>query len=227
MDHEQHSSEQRTSSQRRQRIADLMEAMAQDRRSALWAFIEEFGPAVAAGLRSELNRCGCRTVSRDDLDGMVQDVAIEIYGLARSWRPDGGAMPWVWAGARVREAVRAYLGPGRDELDDTASGETRPGPTTEPALAFVLRDLAQRDSVCALLDEALPLVASGRDRAVFLECAVQRALGDRSPAATVAGSLGIRADSVRQQTRRVRQRLRALADADDRFAPLAGLALVA
>lgn len=213
--------------ERRRRVAELMAGMAREDRGALWDFITECGPAIAAALRVELARCGCRDVARDDLDGLVQDVAIEIAGLAGAWRPDGGALPWVWASARVRGAVRSHLGPGRDELDDTVADDVRSGPTSEPPLAQVLLGLAANDTVCALLHEALPRVASHRDRAVFLECAVQRALGDRSPAVTVAGSLGMRPDAVRQQTRRIRLRLQELADTEDRFAPLAGLALVA
>jgi hypothetical protein len=70
-------------------------------------------------------------------------------------------------------------------------------------------------------------VASERDQVIFFETAVQSALGDRSPAATVAGLMGIRPEAVRQQARRVRLRVQRLAADEPRFAVLADLSVVA
>jgi hypothetical protein len=53
------------------------------------------------------------------------------------------------------------------------------------------------------------------------------ALGDPSPAVTVGALYGMKPASVRQQSRRTRLRLRALAETEPRFGPLAELAVVA
>ena len=78
-----------------------------------------------------------------------------------------------------------------------------------------------------LLQEALGTVATARDRELFLELRIQELLGDRSPAVTVGALLGLNPEAVRQQHRRVRLRLRLLAESDARFAELAVLPLVA
>jgi hypothetical protein len=79
----------------------------------------------------------------------------------------------------------------------------------------------------ALVWEALLTVASARDRALFLEVLVQTSLGDRAAAATVADLVGMKPDAVRQQSSRIRRRLRDLAAANPRYADLADLAIVA
>jgi hypothetical protein len=52
-------------------------------------------------------------------------------------------------------------------------------------------------------------------------------MGDPSPAITIAAERGMQAAAVRQVVSRTRRRLHDLATVDERFAPLAELALAA
>ena len=81
--------------------------------------------------------------------------------------------------------------------------------------------------ISRLVHDALRRVGSARDAQILLEVRLQATSGDPSPAVTVGAEHGMRPDAVRQVTRRMRARLRDLADADERFEALAGLALVA
>jgi hypothetical protein len=79
-----------------------------------------------------------------------------------------------------------------------------------------------------LLAEALDRTrVSQRDRELWLEYAFEKHSGNVSPAATVAPGFGMNEASVRQAARRARQRVQHLVASDERFAPLADLALLA
>ena len=90
----------------------------------------------------------------------------------------------------------------------------------------MLAALAGARDDCRLLVEALDRLPA-RSRAILLELRLQACLGDPSPSHTVADDHGLRPDHVRQLAKRARERLRALAAADPRFAVLADMALVA
>ena len=143
---------------------------------------------------------------------------------------DGGACPGSGRAAH-RQLVDRTLGQHADPLDVDRLDEVLPplptGPSgAEPEVLDLLRTVAGWRAECALLADALGSVATERDRRVFLEVGLQASLGDRSPAVTVGALLGMQPDAVRQQHRRVRQRLQRLAASEARFAPLADLALV-
>jgi hypothetical protein len=213
-------------------LAGLMGQMAAGDPSGAFTLYEEFGATISMALRGHLARSGVRAVAHDDLDGLVIEACLELYGCAAAWDPTGGALPWVWAERRLAGIVRSFVGQHADELDaERVAGagalvEHR-GPAAEADTLTVLDRLAGREPVCHLLREALGTVGSERDRAILLEIGVQAGLGDRSPAVTVASMFGMRPDAVRQVVRRMRIRLRRLASDDDRYAPLTELALLA
>jgi len=216
----------------RARLEELMARLADGDQAAVIALYVEFATPISAALRSHLRAVGCDGIGRADLDGLVLDACFALADCARAWRPDGGALPWVWAARRLRVLASAHVGqygetfdPDRHEPD----GASPPAPAGDDAdsQVEVLDRLASAHPLCRLLREALAQVGSARDGEIFLELQVQRLAGDRSPAVTVGRQFGLRPAAVRQVRRRTRARLRSLADIDDRFAPLAALDLVA
>lgn len=208
-----------------------MAAMAAGDRAAVFTLAAEFGGQIAAVLRRHLRDFGVDTVPADDLGGLVTDACLELRACASSWRPDGGALPWTWAERRLRVLVSGFVSVHADRIDGD-----RPEPVAEAVVVAsrpegdeveVLTELARQRPECALLLEALEQVASPRNRVIVLSVKAQAAAGDPSPAVTVAREHGLQPDAVRQVVKRVLDRLRALAAADDRFAPLAELALLA
>lgn len=209
-------------------LVEIMAGLAVGDGGALHWFLEAHRGAlvrtvrtIAAGRRARL--------SAEAVDELVVEAALAVQAVAGAWRP-GGAPPWVWARHRIAAAVDRYLGCWADELDHEhldQEAAAPPGPGAEEATDRCLARLAAVDPEVALLSAGLALVASPRDRLVFLEVGIQTALGDPSPAVTVGALYGMKPASVRQQSRRTRLRLRALAESDPRFGPLVELAVVA
>jgi hypothetical protein len=216
--------------ERNQRLRDVMAALAEGDRSATFDLYAEFGGPIRAWVRRLLRRLGVDVVGAAELDGLVIDACLELQGCAGSWDPEGGALPWVWAEKRLLGVVSRWVGQHADSLDEREEVVARivssvPGRSTEPGAVELLARLD--DPTCALLREALEVVASVRDREIVLEVGLQRSLGDGSPAVTIGPSVGLRPDAVRQVLRRVRRRLHELAEAEPRYAVLADLALLA
>lgn len=222
------------------RLADLMGRMAEGDDEAIFALYEEYGARLAAVMRRHLAAVGVQGATRDDVDGLVIDACLDLASCAGAWRPDGGALPWTWAGNRLRGLAARFAGVHADELDDAAleraavdhravpGGRAGSAAGVDEGTAFeVLRQVGRSHAMAALLLDALALVASPRDQAVLLELRLQTDLGDPSPSHTVGAALGARPDAVRQVGTRLRRRLRDLAATDERFAPLADLPLVA
>jgi hypothetical protein len=219
-----------------ERVATIMAAMREGDRAAPFALYSEFGAAIAASVRRELGRRGVRAAPRGEVDGMVMDVCLELLRLSAAWQPQGGALPWVWARHRVANIVDAWVGQHASPLEPhtvmrRAATDVVPSEATSSVDADVvdmLDRLASHHPMCGLLRDAL--TESGttdRDQRLLLEVGLQRSLGDRAPAATVAAQFGLRADAVRQQVKRVRDRVRRLAAHEPRYAPLADLGLLA
>ena len=104
-------------------------------------------------------------------------------------------------------------------------------PTTRPT-SFGDDDVApldaRREPVCRLLREAFDdAQVSERDRKLLLETQLQASLGDPSPATTVGMLFDMQPPAVRQAVKRTKDRLRRIAEAESRYAPLADLALLA
>lgn len=222
------------------RIAALMHRMASGDESAAFVLYGEFGALLAAVMRRHLGAVGVLHATRAELDGLVIDACLELAACASAWRPDGGALPWTWAGRRLRSLAASYAGIHADELDaetldhhcleddslDRQAAVPVPG-GVEPSAFEALVALAEGHPLAALLLDALARVGSPRDQAIVLELTLQADLGDPSPSHTVGAELEVTPDAVRQVGSRMRRRLRELATTEARFAPLAELPLVA
>lgn len=211
-------------------LAEVMSRLAAGDAAAVLTLREAFRDDLAGAVRRVARRRRAR-LDADTVDELVTDVVLELARLAPSWKP-GGAPPWVWAHHRVAAVVDRHVGQWTRPFDDAEHrchdrSAVPAAPSTEPDVLVVLDGLAGWCPAAALLQEAVERVASPRDRELFFEHAVQAALGDRSPATTVARSMGLEPEAVRQQAHRVRERVRRLAAAEPRFAALAELAVVA
>ncbi len=219
----------------RARVAALMARMAAGDRAAVFDLYEEFGARLAAVMRAHLAAVGVRGAPREEVDGLVMDACLELLACSGAWRPEGGALPWTWAAARLRGLAARWVGIHADDLDeavvDDGGAAAVSGPVAwsgDEGSAFdLLREAGRHHALAALLLDGLGRVGSPRDQAIVLELRLQADLGDPSPSHTVAAGLGASPDAVRQVSGRMRRRLRQLADADERYAPLADLPLVA
>lgn len=213
-----------------ERLVVLMARMARGDRAALFSLAHEFGAPIVATVRAHLREVGVHHIERPELDGLAIDACEELWHCAAAWRPDGGALPWVWARHRIRAVVTRHVGQHADALDEAALAAVPAAVVaagTEPEDLTVLRRLARSRPECELLLEALEAVTTPRNQAILLAVTVQETLGDPAPAATVGRQFGMQAAAVRQVKHRTLERLRHLAERDERFAPLAGLDLLA
>jgi hypothetical protein len=209
-------------------LARIMTALAVGDGAAVQWLIEAHGAELVRTVRVIAADRKAR-LGADAVDELVLEAVLAIQAVAGAWRADG-APPWVWARARIRAAVDRHLGLWADELDHERHAELEAAPAppgSEDPVDVTLARLARQHGEVALLQEGLELVASPRDRLVFVELEIQVAMGDPSPAVTVGALYGMKPASVRQQSRRTRLRLRALAETQPRFGPLADLAVVA
>ena len=215
----------------RERLVDLMAAMAAGEPSATFDLSREFSGPLAAVVRVELRRRGVHRVDEDELGGLVLDVCLVLTEVAGAWDPTG-ALPWHWARHRVRAVVDAWVGQFADRWDPDrhAPGALDAGNAwsgREPSMLEVLDGLAGQHPAIALLAEALAEIGSPRDRELLLAYVVQQQAGDPSPSITLGVLTGRSPDAVRQAVARVRRRLRHLVATDPRYAVLDGLPLVA
>lgn len=210
------------------RMTALMQRMAAHETAAIFEFEGDFGAELRRVVASDLRRYGAQP-SRASLDALVVDACVVIYDVAGGWRGDGGAPPWVWARARIRAMVASWVGIHTAQLDDERVTFPEPpiAPVDDNDDIEVLRQLAAKDLRVAVLQDALDAVATHRGSRILIELSVQRSLGDPSPAHTVARRVGMKPDAVRQSAKRTRDRLRALASANEAFADLQDLALLA
>lgn len=208
-------------------LASIMERLAKGDPAALFSLVEEHRGALVKVVRSIAANRGAR-LGAEQVDELVVDAALAIRDVAGAWKPDG-APPWFYARGRIASAVDRVVGQWADQFEpERIDVELPPAAQgTEPGSFEVLAGLAETDPTVALLVDGLAQVATPRDQMVFVEHGLQVALGDPSPAVTVAHQFGMNPASVRQQTRRIRLRLRTLAETDPRYGDLAALPLVA
>jgi hypothetical protein len=211
-----------------------MERIVAGDQAAIFTLYLEFGGHVAALMRRQLKHLTADHAADEDVEAMVIDACLALADVAGGWRPEGGALPWNWAIARLRPIATQWVGQYSDEIDTVLDDELAGSELVDPNHGTLhandvelLTELASCHEGCALVLEALERVASERDRAIVLELRVQSANGDAAPAVTIANRHGLSAAAVRQVACRVRSRLRQLAADEARFASLADLALVA
>lgn len=215
------------------RVAALMGRMAGGDRDALYHLYWEFGASIGAAIRAELRRLGAVRIRAEDVDGLVLDACVDLYDRAGSWDPSHGALPWTWARYRLQAIAVAWIGQYADPLPDGGPAEAvtpaAPSPSAggDPEALTVLDRLAGRRVDVALLREGLARVSRPAQQHILLEVKLQAGLGDPSPALTVGREVGMRPDAVRQVVKRTLDRLRTLADSEERFAPLADIHLLA
>jgi hypothetical protein len=220
---------------RRDELARIMAGLADDPAMEV-ALYQHFGGELRATLVALAREHGLRPPLPDELDGLAFDACTELARIAGSWRPDGGALPWVYGKARLVSLLRRHAGPRTQPLpegglpDGSVEGATAPAVAPDdPPAVVVLDRLVRSDGhpVLVALAEALDTATSERDAEVVLLYLQQQASHDPSPSHTVGLLVGRRPDAVRQAFHRSRLRLRRLALTDDRFRPLLALPFLA
>lgn len=217
--------------ERHARLVEIMARLAQGDRAACFTLLEEFGASIRAAIRRDLHRFGV-TPEPGLLSELTTSAVLCLRDCAPGWRPDGGALPWVWAERRLRRMVSDHLGQHHDSLDVDGAAERLVSPpalacSDDPDEVEVLRALAGHRPEAALLLAALERVTSVRDRAILLAYEAYRGDGDPSPANTIAGQFAVTPANARQIVKRAKDKVRALASGEAEFAPLRDLALLA
>ncbi|MDQ3943617.1 MAG: hypothetical protein M3357_00365, partial [Actinomycetota bacterium] len=106
-----------------ERIEALMGRMAAGDKSALFELYGDFGAAIGRMLRSEFRRLGLERVDAAEIDGLILDACIDLFGRAGSWDPTRGVTPWTWAQFRLRALVGAHVGQFADPLPEAGPAE--------------------------------------------------------------------------------------------------------
>jgi hypothetical protein len=218
-------------------LAAIMDRLAQGDEAAVVALYERFRGRIAGAVQQVAAIRGAR-LRPDDLEGVVVEVCFELARVAGAWSPDGGALPWVWARHRVANVVDRELGQWTEPLDEQQlahvvddappTPDSGSAPARDVAMWPVLERIAADHHGARLLLDALERSGiSRRDRELWLEYVCEKAVGNPAPATTVGPVFAMKESTVRQAARRVRQRVRCLATTDERYAPLAGLPVLA
>jgi len=203
-------------------VALAMAAIVQGEPEGFVSLFRLATPPVRKLIASELSAVGFR-LSRDQLDDLTRSAIVDIAGLAGTWRPDGGALPWNWARQRIlAQAFTAVTGCHKS-LDSESDGDL-PEPETQFASASDEADLAEAlDRLAGCVPEAqlllsgLSQVASERDRRIWLEYVAEQAMGNPAPAGAVARMHGLTEPNVRKIVQRVRKGLSDLGQRDPSF----------
>ena len=213
-------------------IAIAMEGIVQRDPEGFVSLFRLATPPVRKLIASELNAAGFR-LSREELDDLTRSAVVDIAGLAGTWRPDGGALPWNWARQRIlAQAFTAITGCHKsldaDPDSDVPESETRFASASDEAdLAETLDRLAGCVPEAGLLLSGLNQVANERDRQIWLEYVAEQAVGNPAPAGAVARTHGLREPNVRKIVQRVRKGLSDLAQEDPSFEMLGQFPAVA
>jgi len=218
-------------------LAAIMDRLAQGDEAAVVALYKRFRGRIAGAVQQVAAVRGAR-LRPDDLEGVVVEVCFELARVAGAWSPDGGALPWVWARHRVANVVDRELGQWTEPLDEQHLAHVADGAAPDPGTGSapardapmwpVLERIAADHQGARLLLDALERSGiSRRDRELWLEYVCEKAVGNPAPATTVGPVFAMKESTVRQAARRVRQRVRRLATTDERYAPLAGLPVLA
>jgi hypothetical protein len=218
-------------------LVAIMGRLAQGDEAAVVTLYERFRGRIAGAVQQVASLRGM-PLRPDELEGVVVEVCFELARVAGAWSPDGGALPWVWARHRVANVVDRELGQWTEPLDEQQLAQVADGATAAldrvpphardaPMWPALERLAADHHDARLLLDALERSGSSRRDREVWLEYVCEKAVGNPAPATTVGPVFAMRESTVRQAARRVRQRVRRLATTDERYAPLAGLPVLA
>ncbi len=199
---------------RRARLEALMAGMAAGDDAMISALMFEFRDELERAARFHANSVSPSTPNDGDIVGLVADFAFVIADVAKSWRPDGGALPWTFARRALRQkAIDVLVTPIelRKSLDDGNFGDiadegSRALGVIDGEYLGTLIDMAdQMPEVAKVLDRLSS--ASDEHVAIALEFRIQRQQGDRSAAATVAERFDKTPANVRQIHHRVWKQL--------------------
>ena len=217
---------------RRAELERIMASAAHDP-AAPWALLDAFGDRIGATLRAIARQDGLARLDGAELESLTVDACLVIVGVAGSWRPDGGALPWTYARARLRTLLHQHAAPllaplpAVDPADPRNWGATAPA-DDEPSFVVLRRVVsAGAEPAVVALHDALDATCSPADAELVLSYLQHKAAGDPSPSHSVGAQLGRRPEAVRQAYHRARSRLRRLALADHRFRPLLCLPFLA
>ncbi len=216
----------------RQRLAELMAAMANGDLAAPFDLHREFNGPLTAVVRRHLRRLNVHAVPEEDVQSLAIDAALCLADCAGAWSPEGGAMPWHWAHERIRAMVHRWVGQFADSWEPDRHGghvvdATEAWTGEDPPMLEVLATVADEDPLAALLLEAFSVVGNPRDCELLLAYTVQRQSGDPSPANTLSALHGRSPEAVRQAVSRTRRGLIRLVADDPHYAPLTDILLVA
>lgn len=214
----------------RERLQVVMAGMAEGDMAMLVAFVNEFGTPLRGLVRRTVFGFGRRDVLDDpgEVTSLVTTAALEVFERAAAWDPEG-APPWVWAERAIRAAIARQVGHALADVavDDLCRLCDGPIQQSFDDLLGDARDLVKRLSVAdpraRLWWDAVGGLTNDRNRNVYFEVVLQQALGDRSPARTVAPMFDLTPANVRQIVSRVRKRLRERIRDDATLEPLRDL----
>jgi hypothetical protein len=214
-------------------LPELMARLAAGDGVALFELLEAHRGQVRATVARLLRRLEAR-VDAEQLDELVAEAVLVVQEVAGSWRPDGGALPWVWAERRISARVAAYLGQYTVELDgerDLVDADRGAAATTATAHGEAgewetLASLARRDERVALLHAALAEVTTMRQRTILLAYEALKSDGDPSPSHTVATEFGLSPANVRRTIWRTKVRVDNLVRTDERYASIRDLPIL-
>ena len=214
---------------KRQRLNALMGRMADGDLAAVFTLQKEFAGPLRGVVRTILRDLHRQDVMADpdEVDGLIQEVSLVIFDNAPRWRPDGGALPWVWAYRAIRaEIVRIIGHPIGGTAEDLESEASAAAPIGGADLGVgALRQFGKHHPQTALIvklfDDHLP----ERQANIVLDYQLLKADGRPDASGTVASMYDTSAANVRQIRRRAMQKL-APALATPQYAPIAHVHLL-
>ncbi len=199
---------------RRDELEKIMAAMADGDRAMVFRLVKVFGGELAAFVRW-VARTDNVSVNETEVGDLVMDCALRLADMAGSWRPDGGALPWVWARRALIPLIRSQLfGPvpidpvKTAEMSEVDRPPPKPWEINEPDWMARLEVLAETRPEVAHFLEAVSGVKR-RNVMVYIQYRLQQFHGDPEPSRTVGDMFGLTGANVRQISHRVEVRLRA------------------
>lgn len=200
---------------RRERLRDVMAAMAVGDTAMVFSLVNEFGDELEKAARYHVRSLDLR-VGDDDIKALVNEFAMALFDAGGAWRADGGALPWVWASRRLRQIVidqllpptfmEDVLGSGVELGDETGEGSRPLGENDDTEWSGILAELAVVNVDARRVWEECKN-HNPRNVEVFISYRIQQAQGDPAPSETVAEQFGLTPANVRQIAKRMGDRL--------------------